>query len=223
MSCCSATSRSNPSTKPWVRPSTQRATTLTRTFVNSIAITPHEGDWLHFHPRLGNDRARNALTGSMRCALSLLLMVLLLLRATVGTAMACEVASLPAPSQSAAHSQQERAGHETTTAMAPSVAPGLETASIHGDGAYADTAHTMLPTAGAALMAPPHCAGFTEGGTNPGHHAANCTDCEVCHSPMLAVPSVLSPHRQTTLAPLPLRAVPSDSATTALPIKPPIA
>ncbi|MBY0411093.1 MAG: hypothetical protein K2Q97_13435, partial [Burkholderiaceae bacterium] len=138
-------------------------------------------------------------------------MVLLLLRAIVGTAMAYEVASLPAPSQSAAHSQQGHGGHETTMAMAPSVAPGLETVSVHSDGAYADTAHTMLPTVDAAPMAPAHCAGFTDGGTNPGHHAANCTDCDVCHSPMLAVPSVLSPHRQTTLAPLPLRAVPLDS------------
>ncbi len=172
----------------------------------------------------------------MRRIFPLVLMLLLVLRGLVGTAMAAGMMPAGGPAHSAeaaqpllhpAHSPDSpgNAGNAgspvlTATAAAPwgTVVHTLHAAAADPHGMGAEPASGLhLPCAGAA---PAAC-----DGTSPDHaHSPLCSACEVCHSALLALPSPAAvPHGVSAGQ---VQAGASDrfaSAAAALAIKPPIA
>jgi hypothetical protein len=136
-----------------------------------------------------------------------LLMVVLVLRGLMGTAMAAGMVPMqhgPAPVVQAAPADHHGG---------------------HGQAATPATDHAQHTGHGAPEAASLACQGATSDGTGCATHSqhANCTACEICHSALLEPPALPA-------APLPLAAgaaaaaaTPFDSATAALAIKPPIA
>lgn len=166
----------------------------------------------------------------MRRIFPLVLMLLLVLRGLVGTAMAAGMMPAGGPAHSAeaaqpllhpAHSPGSPNGPAlTATAAAPwgTVVHTLHAAAADPHGMGAEPASGLhLPCAGAA---PAAC-----DGTSPDHaHSPLCSACEVCHSALLALPSPAAvPHGVSAGQ---VQAGASDrfaSAAAALAIKPPIA
>lgn len=142
-----------------------------------------------------------------------LLMVVLVLRGLVGTAMAAGMLPMQhapaAVAQVAAADHHGQHEHASTTDAAHTADHG----SLHGGG------HGGTDVAALA------CDGSAPASTGCATHSqhANCTACEICHTALMEPPAMPA-------APLPLlggappaAATPFDSATAALAIKPPIA
>ena len=175
----------------------------------------------------------------MRRIFPLVLMLLLVLRGLVGTAMAAGMMPAGGPAHSAeaaqpllhpAHSPDSpgnagNAGNAgspvlTATAAAPL---GMVVHTLH---AAAANPHGMAPEPAPGLHPP--CAGAAPAacdGTSPDHaHSPLCSACEICHSALLAPPPPAAvPHGVSAGQ---VQAGASDrfaSAAAALAIKPPIA
>ncbi|SDZ74393.1 MULTISPECIES: hypothetical protein [Acidovorax] len=135
----------------------------------------------------------------MRRILSLALVVMLVLRGLVGTALAAGVMpTLPvqgAEMQTPAGSAGNHAGH-----------------AVHADHGDAHQA-----------AAPASCHGTPATDCSPHQHSPSCADCDVCHSAVLAPPALpLQPlHLRSTVRPA--NTVPFASVQAARTIKPPIA
>jgi hypothetical protein len=173
----------------------------------------------------------------MRRGLSLLLMVVLVLRGLIGTAMAAGVLPplqpLAAPYSHLQVDTAHAASHIPAQAQAPtarSATDGVHHASPRPSGHTATKPEATNDHASHdhASVAPAAADGAAchDTGTScaaQDHHANACSACEICHSAMLDVPPMLAPAQQP---PGPLRALsatPFDSAPAALAIKPPIA
>jgi hypothetical protein len=139
-----------------------------------------------------------------------LLMVVLVLRGLMGTAMAAGMLPMqhaPAavvPAAAADHHGQH--GHASTTDAAHTADHG----GMHGGG-HGSTDAVALACDSSA----PGCA------THSQH--ANCTACEICHTALMEPPAMPAAPLQLLAGAAPAAATPFDSATAALAIKPPIA
>lgn len=140
----------------------------------------------------------------MRRFLSLALMLLLVLRGLMGTAMAAGVVpALPATGP-AAHGQ-----HAQAHGAAPT---GPAHAALHADAGG--------PHGGMAQAA---CHGATSPGCETSAHSPACSACDICHSALLAPPTLAAPSTRASGAVRPGATAPFASAQAALAIKPPIA
>lgn len=138
-----------------------------------------------------------------------LLMVVLVLRGLMGTAMAAGMLPMQhgpgAVVQAAAadhHGQHEHA--------APSEASHAGEHGVH----HGNTEATPMA-----------CDGSTPGSANCATHNqhANCTACEICHTALMEPPAMPTAPLPLLAGAAPAAATPFDSATAALAIKPPIA
>ena len=138
-----------------------------------------------------------------------LLMVVLVLRGLMGTAMAAGMLPMQqgpaAVVQAAAADHHGRHDHASTT--------DATHAAGHGSGQ------------GGTDAAPPACDGSTPGSANCATHNqhANCTACEICHTALMEPPAMPAAPLPLLAGAAPAAATPFDSATAALAIKPPIA
>lgn len=141
-----------------------------------------------------------------------LLMVVLVLRGLMGTAMAA--GPLPMQHPAAPTAVAQAAASHTHDHLAQ---PGTEHAAGH-----ATPAGGSHP--GATGAAPPTCeAGHHSAGCATHSQHANCTACEICHSALLEPPAMPAAREVLATGAAPAAATPFDSATAALAIKPPIA
>lgn len=136
-----------------------------------------------------------------------LLMVVLVLRGLVGTAMAAGMGPMQHPAP-AAVAQTVLAVHHGQ----------------HGDhAATADAgAHADHGATDATLQA---CDGSAPGNAGCATHSqhVNCTACEICHTALMEPPALPAGLPRLAAGTAPAAATPFDSATAALAIKPPIA
>ncbi len=145
------------------------------------------------------------------------LMVVLVLRGLMGTAMAAGALPMqhaPAPTAAAAHHHDHLAEPDTahTTDHGAAADHGLHAAMANGSHGATGTA---LQTCGASHDDSTGCA------THNQH--ANCTACEICHSALLEPPAMPAAREALATGAAPAATTPFDSATAALAIKPPIA
>lgn len=144
-----------------------------------------------------------------------LLMVVLVLRGLMGTAMAAGM--LPMQHGPAVAVQAEAADHHVQHGHASptdaAAGHGNLHAGMHGD------------DHGATSVAPLACDGATPGSTGCATHNqhANCTACEICHTALMEPPAMPAAPLPLVAGAAPAAATPFDSATAALAIKPPIA
>lgn len=167
-------------------------------------------------------RQRSYHCGMRRGPLFYLLMVVLVLRGLMGTAMAAGMLPMqhgPATAvvQAAAADHHVQHGHAFASDAAQAAGHGNMPAGMHADGHGATTgAHQGCDgSTPASISAGAGCA------THNQH--ANCTACEICHSALLEPPAMLAAPLPLTAGAAPAAATPFDSATAALAIKPPIA
>lgn len=161
-----------------------------------------------------------------RCVFSVVLMLVLVLRGLLGTAMAAGmVQSLPAggpasqahPAQHQQKQEQEqeqehlRSSHAADNALA--LAPGLQATAEHGMGTPEDGMHSQCPEHATANPC----------GTSAHTHAPLCSACDICHSFMLLPPQLTTPAHPGAVEARPGTTAPLASAPAALAIKPPIA
>lgn len=145
----------------------------------------------------------------LRGPLFYLLMVVLVLRGLMGTAMAAGMLPMQhgpaAVVQAAAADHHGQHDHTSTTDAAH--------AAGHGSG------H------GGTDAAPPACDVSAPGSANCATHNqhANCTACEICHTALMEPPAMPAAPLPLLAGAAPAAATPFDSATAALAIKPPIA
>lgn len=143
------------------------------------------------------------------------LMVVLVLRGLMGTAMAAGMLPMqhPAPAAvaQAAAADQHHGQHGDHASASYGVHHATAHGSMQGGGDHGTTDAAQLA-----------CDGSGTGCATHSQHA-NCTACEICHSALLeplAMPAAPLPLLAGTA---PAAATPFDSATAALAIKPPIA
>ncbi len=167
-----------------------------------------------------------------RCVFSVVLMLVLVLRGLLGTAMAAGMApSLPAggpapQAHSAQHQQkqgkeqgqEQKQGQEhlrpsQAADNALALAPGLQTTAEHGMGTPEDGMHSQCPEHATASPC----------GTSAHAHAPLCSACDICHSSMLPPPQLTTPAQPGAVQARPGTTAPFASAPAALAIKPPIA
>ena len=153
----------------------------------------------------------------MRRVLSFALVVLLVLRGLLGTAMAEGLA--PVQPAKAAHVAQGalQAGQSLQTpAMAAHFTPGhaMSGHTVHADGAAPVDAESRANASACDGVASSAC---------HHEHSASCPDCDICHSAMLALPAMPTRSLRVTGAVRPANAVPFASVPAARTIKPPIA
>ncbi|MFY3385066.1 hypothetical protein [Paracidovorax sp. MALMAid1276] len=167
----------------------------------------------------------------MRRALSMLMVVMLVLRGLVGTAMAAGMvpALLPGAGlhgQPATSNSHAAHGPGPQAQASDAYAPGAHAPSFHAAPAAASPQPADIHQHHAVAAQGDHatCSGAPATGcASPEQHAGTCSACEICHAAMLDTPAA---HTPALLPPGPLRAViaaPFDSAPAALAIKPPIA
>ena len=144
----------------------------------------------------------------MRRILSLALVVMLVLRGLMGTAMAAGVVP-PLPIQSVQTVQ--KAAPATPTAHASAIAghPGHALHATLGDDHHA--------------AAPVNCHDAPTSECGPHEHSPSCADCDICHSAMLAPPALPAPPLHLRGAVRSADSVPFASVQAARTIKPPIA
>jgi Zn finger protein HypA/HybF involved in hydrogenase expression len=150
----------------------------------------------------------------MRRVLSFALVVLLVLRGLMGTAMAEGLA----PAQPA---KIARVAEVTLQSGHSLKAPAVQhSAPSHTLSEHAAHAHSAAP----ADMET-HAAACEDGTSNAcsHEHSASCPDCDICHSAMLALPAMPTRSLRVTGAVRPAEAVPFASVPAARTIKPPIA
>ncbi|CAN7421769.1 hypothetical protein LJR118_002731 [Acidovorax sp. LjRoot118] len=142
-----------------------------------------------------------------------LLMVVLVFRGLVGTAMAAGMLPMQhgpaaiAPAAVADHHGQH--GHASATDAAHTADHG----STHGGGHGGTDAGALA------------CDGSAPTSTGCATHSqhANCTACEICHTALMEPPAMPAAPLPLAAGAAPAAATPFDSATAALAIKPPIA
>lgn len=144
----------------------------------------------------------------MRRILSLALVVMLVLRGLMGTAMAAGVVP-PLPIQSVQTVQ--KAAPATPTAHASAIAghPGHALHATLGDDHHA--------------AAPVNCHDTPTSECGPHEHSPSCADCDICHSAMLAPPALPAQPLHLRGAVRSADSVPFASVQAARTIKPPIA
>ena len=144
----------------------------------------------------------------MRRILSLALVVMLVLRGLMGTAMAAGVVP-PLPIQSVQTVQ--KAAPATPTAHASAIAghPGHALHATPGDDHHA--------------TGPVNCHDAPTSECGPHEHSPSCADCDICHSAMLAPPALPAPPLHLRGAVRSADSVPFASVQAARTIKPPIA
>ena len=144
----------------------------------------------------------------MRRLLSLALVVMLVLRGLMGTAMAAGVVP-PLPIQFVQTVQ--KAAPATPTAHASAIAghPGHALHATPGDDHHA--------------AAPVNCHDTPTSECGPHEHSPSCADCDICHSAMLAPPALPAPPLHLRGAVRSADSVPFASVQAARTIKPPIA
>lgn len=146
----------------------------------------------------------------MRRGLFFFLMVVLVLRGLTGTAMAAGVLAPLSLTQAAASHAHGGGGAPLKPSAIENVAEAANALHPHEDSA----AHSTAEQGG-------HCAD-PSAECHP-HEHPTCSACEICHSAMLAAPSVPSFAYRLQLAHGPHTVSPLHSAPAALLIKPPIA
>lgn len=147
----------------------------------------------------------------MRRILSLALVVMLVLRGLMGTAMAAGVVP-PLPIQSVQTVQ--KAAPATPTAHASAIAghPGHPGHALHAT--PGDDHHAAAPV---------NCHDTPTSECGPHEHSPSCADCDICHSAMLAPPALPAPPLHLRGAVRSADSVPFASVQAARTIKPPIA
>ena len=147
----------------------------------------------------------------MRRILSLALVVMLVLRGLMGTAMAAGVVP-PLPIQSVQTVQ--KAAPATPTAHASAIA-----------GHSGHPGHALHATLGDDHHAtgPVNCHDAPTSECGPHEHSPSCADCDICHSAMLAPPALPAPPLHLRGAVRSADSVPFASVQAARTIKPPIA
>jgi hypothetical protein len=147
----------------------------------------------------------------MRRILSLALVVMLVLRGLMGTAMAAGVVP-PLPIQSVQTVQ--KAAPATPTAHASAIA-----------GHSGHSGHALHATLGDDhhAAAPVNCHETPTSECGPHEHSPSCADCDICHSAMLAPPALPAPPLHLRGAVRSADSVPFASVQAARTIKPPIA
>lgn len=147
----------------------------------------------------------------MRRILSLALVVMLVLRGLMGTAMAAGVVP-PLPIQSVQTVQ--KAAPATPTAHASAIA-----------GHSGHSGHALHATLGDDHHAtgPVNCHDTPTSECGPHEHSPSCADCDICHSAMLAPPALPAPPLHLRGAVRSADSVPFASVQAARTIKPPIA
>ena len=147
----------------------------------------------------------------MRRILSLALVVMLVLRGLMGTAMAAGVVP-PLPIQSVQTVQ--KAAPATPTAHASAIAghPGHPGHALHAT--LGDDHHATGPV---------NCHETPTSECGPHEHSPSCADCDICHSAMLAPPALPAPPLHLRGAVRSADSVPFASVQAARTIKPPIA
>ena len=147
----------------------------------------------------------------MRRILSLALVVMLVLRGLMGTAMAAGVVP-PLPIQSVQTVQ--KAAPATPTAHASAIA-----------GHSGHSGHALHATLGDDhhAAAPVNCHDTPTSECGPHEHSPSCADCDICHSAMLAPPALPAPPLHLRGAVRSADSVPFASVQAARTIKPPIA
>jgi hypothetical protein len=139
---------------------------------------------------------------SMRRILSLALMVMLVLRGLMGTAMAAGIVpTLPVQAVQGATLQMQASPAENHAAHTMHA--------HHGDGPHA--------------AAPTNCHDSPANGCSPHAHSPTCADCDICHSAMLAPPALPAHTLHLRGAVRSADTVPFASVQTARTINPPIA
>jgi hypothetical protein len=138
----------------------------------------------------------------MRRILSLALVVMLVLRGLMGTAMAAGVMPmLPVQAVQGATLQMQASSAEHHA--------GYAMHAHHGDGLQA--------------AAPASCHDTPANGCSPHKHSPTCADCDICHSAMLAPPALPAQPPHLRGAVRSADSVPFASVQAARTIKPPIA
>lgn len=147
----------------------------------------------------------------MRRILSLALVVMLVLRGLMGTAMAAGVVP-PLPIQSVQTVQ--KAAPATPTAHASAIAghSGHSGYALHAT--LGDDHHATGPV---------NCHDTPTSECGPHEHSPSCADCDICHSAMLAPPALPAPPLHLRGAVRSADSVPFASVQAARTIKPPIA
>ena len=147
----------------------------------------------------------------MRRILSLALVVMLVLRGLMGTAMAAGVVP-PLPIQSVQTVQ--KAAPATPTAHASAIAghPGHPGHALHAT--PGDDHHAAAPV---------NCHDTPTSECGPHEHSPSCADCDICHSAMLAPPALPAQPLHLRGAVRSADSVPFASVQAARTIKPPIA
>ena len=147
----------------------------------------------------------------MRRILSLALVVMLVLRGLMGTAMAAGVVP-PLPIQSVQTVQ--KAAPATPTAHASAIAghSGHSGYALHAT--LGDDHHATGPV---------NCHETPTSECGPHEHSPSCADCDICHSAMLAPPALPAPPLHLRGAVRSADSVPFASVQAARTIKPPIA
>ncbi|EJE51740.1 hypothetical protein PMI14_03602 [Acidovorax sp. CF316] len=144
-----------------------------------------------------------------------LLMVVLVLRGLVGTAMAAGMVPMqhPAPAAVAQAAAADHHGQHDHAAAGEAAHAGDHGSSMQGGHHAATEAATLA------------CDGSTPGSTGCAthHQHANCTACEICHTALMEPPAMPAAPLPLVAGAAPAAATPFDSATAALAIKPPIA
>ncbi|ART59474.1 hypothetical protein CBP36_12050 [Acidovorax carolinensis] len=138
----------------------------------------------------------------MRRILSLALVVMLVLRGLMGTAMAAGVMpTVPVQAVQGAMLQ------------------------MHASPAANESGHAMHAEHGGAhqATAPASCHDTPANGCSPHEHSPSCADCDICHSAMLAPPALPRQPLHLRGVVRPADSVPFASVQAARTIKPPIA
>lgn len=150
----------------------------------------------------------------MRRFFPLVLMLLLVLRGLLGTAMAAGmVSALPAGGlEQQANLVQPRLHPSHCADSAAAVVPGLVVTAEHSTDSQNDGMHAQCPD-----QATGPC------GTSAHTHGPLCSACEICHSAMLVPPQLNTPPHPGAAEVRPGATAPFASAAAALAIKPPIA
>lgn len=145
----------------------------------------------------------------MRRAVSLILGLLLVLRALLGDAMAMGLA--PMPPAGGMHAVAATAAVHATHGLADTDQAGAD-ARLHGQAALAD---------GAAPAQ--HCASAASAASDcHADHPASCSACGICHSALSVPAGAAGASVESAGAPSPQRSARFASAPAALAIKPPI-
>ena len=141
----------------------------------------------------------------MRRILSLALVVMLVLRGLMGTAMAAGIVpTLPVQAVQGAMLQMQANSTENHAEHAAHA--------VHADHGEAHKA-----------AAPVNCHDNPANGCSPHAHSPTCADCDICHSAMLAPPALPAQPLHLRGAVRPADSVPFASVQAARTIKPPIA